>query len=118
MIATILSFILMGCGLFILGVATFGLFRFDDVLNRIHVAAKCDTLGAMFFLSGLAALEGFSFASFKLVLIILFQWLTNPVAIHFVARTEFHTATDLQKRCKIVDAPNISHEEALAHVDI
>jgi len=105
MILTILSFILMGCGLFILGVATSGIFRFDDVLNRIHVAAKCDTMGAIFFLSGLAVLEGFTLITFKLALILLFQWLTNPVAIHLVARTEFHTAQDLGDRCETLDAP-------------
>ena len=104
MIATILSFILMSCGLFILGVATLGIFRFDDVLNRIHVAAKCDTMGAILFLSGLAVLEGFSFVTLKLALILLFQWLTNPVAIHLVARTEFETAQDLKDRCEIIDA--------------
>ena len=105
MVRTILSFVLMGCGLFILGVATFGIFRLDDVLNRIHVAAKCDTMGAIFFLSGLAVLEGFGFVTFKLMLIILFQWLTNPVAFHLVARTELHTAPDLKDRCEIIDVP-------------
>jgi multicomponent Na+:H+ antiporter subunit G len=103
MTATFISLTLMGCGLFILGVATFGIFRFDDVFNRIHVAAKCDTMGAILFLSGLVVLEGVSFITFKLVLIILFQWLTNPVAIHFVAETEFRTATDLEDRCMIID---------------
>ena len=103
MIMTILPFILMGCGLFILGVATFGIFRFDDVLNRIHVAAKCDTVGAMFFLSGLAVLGGFGFVTLKLALIILFLWLTNPVALHLVARTELHTAPDIEDRCEFID---------------
>ena len=105
MIATILSFILMSCGLFILGIATLGIFRFDDVLNRIHVAAKCDTMGAIFFLSGLAVWEGFSFVTLKLALLLLFQWLTNPVAIHLVARTEFHTAQDIKDRCEFIGVP-------------
>ena len=104
MIRVILALTLMSFGLFILGVATFGIFRFDDILNRIHVAAKCDTLGAMFFLSGLAVLEGFSFITLKLALIMLFHWITNPVAIHFVARTEFQTASDLKDRCETIDA--------------
>ena len=34
-------------GVFVLCVATFGIFRFEYALNRIHVAAKCDTLGSM-----------------------------------------------------------------------
>ena len=106
MVITVISLILMTCGLFILGVATFGIFRFDDVFNRIHVAAKCDTLGAIFFLSGLAVLQGFSFITLKLVLIILFLWFTNPVSAHLVAKTEFQTASDINSRCETIDAPN------------
>ena len=104
MIETILSTLLMGCGLFILGIATLGVFRFDYVLNRIHVAAKCDTLGAIFFLSGLAVWEGLSLTTLKLLLIITFLWITNPVAAHLVARTEFRTNPDLENMCEVIEA--------------
>ena len=40
-------------GVFVLCVATFGIFRFEYALNRIHVAAKCDTLGSMLILPAL-----------------------------------------------------------------
>ena len=103
MIVTILAFILMGCGLFILGIATLGIFRFDDVLNRIHVAAKCDTMGAVLFLSGLAVWVGFNLTALKLILIIVFLWLSNPVAAHLIARTEFRTNPDLNGMCEIID---------------
>ncbi|MEL7624910.1 MAG: monovalent cation/H(+) antiporter subunit G [Clostridiales bacterium] len=102
MIRTVLAALLMGAGLFVLAVATLGIFRFRYVLNRIHVAAKCDTLGAMLFLSGLAVLEGFSFAAFKLILIIIFLWFTNPVASHLVTRVEFQTAAELEHECEVI----------------
>ena len=102
-VKTVLSLIFMGSGLFILGIATFGIFRFDYVLNRIHVATKCDTLGAIFFLSGLAVWSGWSLVTLKLVLIIAFLWLTNPVASHIVAKTELRTNPELEYKCEIID---------------
>jgi len=104
MIRIIITFLLMGGGLFVLGVATLGVFRFDYVLNRIHVAAKCDTLGAVLFLSGLAVWVGFNLTALKLILIIVFLWLSNPVAAHLIARTEFRTNPDLNGMCEIIDA--------------
>ena len=46
MIRLVIAAVLILGGLFVLGIATLGIFRFESVLNRIHVAAKCDTLGA------------------------------------------------------------------------
>ena len=60
-------------GVFVLCVATFGIFRFEYALNRIHVAAKCDTLGSML----------------------------NPAASHMVARAEAGSNPDLGKECGV-----------------
>ena len=72
MIRLSISALLIILGLFVLGVATFGIFRFDYVMNRLHVAAKTDTLGAMLVLTGLMVADGLSFISFKLLRIIIF----------------------------------------------
>jgi len=103
MIRTVISVLLISGGLFILGIATFGIFRFNYVLNRIHVAAKCDTLGSVLFLAGLAVWGGWSIVTLKLLLIAIFLWITNPVAIHLVARTEIRTNPDLEEMCEIID---------------
>jgi len=108
MIRMIVTFVLIGSGLFILGIATLGVFRFDNVLNRIHVAAKCDTMGAVLFLSGLAVWAGLSLATLKLVLIIVFLWISNPVAAHLIARTEFQTNAALIEKCDTIDAEDNS----------
>ena len=90
-------------GLFVLGVATLGIFRFESVLNRIHVAAKCDTLGALLVLAGLTVLAGPGAFSLKLVLVIAFLWLANPVASHLVARAEVATNERIGETCDILD---------------
>ena len=90
-------------GLFILGVATLGLFRLHYALNRIHAAAKCDTLGAMLALVGAAMLVGTTFTALKLFFLIVFIWLTNPVAVHLIGRAEVLTNPYIEDECEVVE---------------
>ena len=103
MIRVIVAEVLMFAGLFVLSVATVGIFRFSTMLNRIHVAAKCDTLGALLMLSGLIVLSGWNVFSLKLGLVIVFLWLCNPAASHLVARAEVKTNPELERICDFVD---------------
>ena len=115
MIRIIIAGALMLAGLFVLGIATIGIFRFSTMLNRIHVAAKCDTLGALLVLSGLIVLSGFNVFSLKLLLVIAFLWMCNPVASHLVARAEVRTNPDLESICDFVDMTNEAGGEDLNH---
>ena len=98
---TIIGTLFILSGLFIFAVATLGLFRFSYVLNRVHVAAKCDSLGSfliciglMFFANGLGSI-------IKLFVITLFVWLANPVASHLVCKIEVETNEELEKECEV-----------------
>lgn len=53
----------------------------------MHAAGKCDTLGALLVLIGLAALQGFGLASVKILLIAVFLFATSPTATHAIARS-------------------------------
>lgn len=103
MIRVIIGGVLIFAGLFVLGIATIGIFRLSTMLNRIHVAAKCDTLGALLVLSGLIVLSGFNVFSLKLALVIVFLWLCNPAASHLVARAEVKTNPNLEQICDFLD---------------
>lgn len=103
MIRVVIAGVLMLSGLFVLGIATLGIFRFSTMLNRIHVATKCDTLGALLVLSGLIVLSGWSVFSLKIGLVIVFLWLCNPAASHLVARAEVKTNPELDRICDFVD---------------
>lgn len=107
MIRLVIAAVLILGGLFVLGIATLGIFRFESVLNRIHVAAKCDTLGALLVLVGLTVLSGPGAFSLKLTLVIAFLWLTNPVASHLVARAEVATNERIGETCDILDLDDI-----------
>ena len=103
MIRVIIAGVLMLTGLFTLGVATVGIFRFSHMLNRIHVAAKCDSMGALLVLLGLIVLSGWNVFSLKLGLVVVFLWLCNPAASHLVARAEVKTNPELGQLCDFVD---------------
>jgi len=99
--------LLILAGLFILGIATLGIHRLDYVLNRIHVAAKCDTLGIMLILLGLIVSGVPMFSGFKMILIIAFMWLANPVSNHLIVSLEVKTNEKLAEHCKEVTDEDI-----------
>lgn len=93
------AFFIIG-GLIVAGVATYGLFKFKFVLNRMHAAALNDTLAILFVLLGLIIANGFNFVSLKLLLIILFLWFASPVASHLIARLEVATDKRVKDECE------------------
>lgn len=91
-------------GIFIYAVATFGIFKFKYVLNRMHIAAQSDTLGLLSCLIGVMILTGISWTTLKLALVILFFWIASPLTSHLVARAELSAhASDDQDQFEIHD---------------
>ncbi|MDD2954819.1 MAG: monovalent cation/H(+) antiporter subunit G [Oscillospiraceae bacterium] len=103
MIRILIAAALIAVGLFVYIVSTIGIFRFKYVLNRMHVAAQGDTLGALSILLGLIVLCGFSFHSLKMLLIIIFLWLASPVASHIIAKAETMTCRHLDKEYEVIE---------------
>ena len=86
--------VLVGLGAFFLFMGAIGLVRFPDFYARMHAAGKCDTLGVLLVLMGLAAHFGLSLASAKILLIAVFVFLTSPTATHAVARAALRNDPD------------------------
>lgn len=76
--------IVLGVLFFLLG--TLGLYRFPDFFTRMHAAGKCDTLGSLLIVTGLACYHGLSLGSVKIIFIAVFIFLTSPTATHAIAR--------------------------------
>lgn len=83
-----MSIFLFG-GLFFFLVGTLGILRFPDIFTRAHSAAKCDTLGAILCLFALMVFNGIDIVSFKILLILIFVWITNPTATHLISKAEY-----------------------------
>ncbi|MFW6006910.1 MAG: monovalent cation/H(+) antiporter subunit G [Bacillota bacterium] len=90
-IREILASLFMIGGLFFFFVGTIGLIRMPDIYTRMHASTKCDTLGVSLILTGLMINLGFTWISLKLILIIVFIWLTNPTAAHAIGRAAYDT---------------------------
>ena len=73
-------------GVFFLLTGAIGLLRFPDFLTRMHAAGKCDTLGSLLVVTGLACYDGIDLASVKMSLIAVFIFMTSPTATHVMAR--------------------------------
>ena len=92
---TVLAVLLVLIGVFFLIMGAVGLVRFPDFYTRMHAAGKCDTLGVLLVLIGLALLEGVDLASVKILLIAVFMFLTSPTATHAIARSAFTNKVQL-----------------------
>ncbi|AWB87099.1 monovalent cation/H(+) antiporter subunit G [Mycetocola zhujimingii] len=86
--------------------AGIGLFRFPDVLSRLHAATKPQILGLMCACAGVAVNDP-RIATFALLTaIIIFQGLTAPITAHMVARAAYrsnHLRRDLLIRDELAD---------------
>lgn len=67
-----------------------GILRFPDFYSRLHPAGKLDTLGLLLSLIGLALFNlhhfslGASLTSLKIILIVVFVFLSSPTATHAI----------------------------------
>jgi len=86
LIVEILSVILVALGLFLFASGTVGLIRLPDFYCRMHATGKCDTLGALLALFGLAVYNGFNLVSLKIIFIVIFIFVANPTATHAIGR--------------------------------
>ena len=91
-------------GMFTMIVAILGLYRFDFALNRIHSAAMGDTLSLFLFVLGLVIAVGWNVVALKLVLVLLLQWLTSPLASHMLAQFEYHADEHLAEHIDLSQA--------------
>lgn len=103
MIRFIIAAIFIIAGVIIIASAMVGNYRFGYVLNRMQVGATADTLGTMLVILGLIIISGINTISLKLIVMILFMWIANPVQSHFLARTEIISNEKITEECEVVN---------------
>ncbi len=87
--------VLLITGLFFFTGGAVGIIRFPDFYSRLHPAGKLDTAGLLFCMSGMAlyTLNDFSLGSvltaIKIMLIVVFVFLTSPTATHAIIDAGF-----------------------------
>jgi multicomponent Na+:H+ antiporter subunit G len=84
-----ISVFLITLGIFFMFVGSVGILRLPDFYSRTHTISKGDTLGIFMVIIGLIVYEGFTQSSLKLLLIVFFIALSNPVGSHALAKAAF-----------------------------
>ena len=88
------------CGALLLFSAGLGVLRMPDTYNRIQTGTKATTLGTILILVGLAFLH--PAWTFKLIILIFFVMLTNPVSSHALARAA-HAIGTAETESTVID---------------
>ena len=98
LIRFIIAAVLIMIGILIMVIQTFGVF---NALNRMHAAAMGDSLGIMMIVLGMMVIYGISFASLKLLTVLVVFWFASPVCSHLLAKLEVSTNEQIEDECEV-----------------
>ena len=98
----VLGTLLIILGLFVCFASVYGNYKFKYVVNRMHSTAMQDTLGLLSILLGLICFNGFNFVSLKLVLVVIFFWVSSPVCSHLIVRMEATTNSKIDDEMEVI----------------
>lgn len=110
----LLTAIFMTAGLISCIIGVIGVFRFRYAANRMHAAAINDTLGIALCMIGLAISAPDWASALKLLLVVVFFWISAPVASHLLCRLEVETNEEREKymTCHSYTGPEANAEPA------
>lgn len=91
-VAAVIGSVLIGFGLFFTFAMTVGMLRFPDAYTRLHAGTKGLTIGAGLLLVGVAARAPSAAFALRVLLVAVFLLVTNPIAIHAIARANYRSA--------------------------
>ncbi len=86
MVNVIISVLILAGAFFIL-VAAIGILRFNDLYGRLHATTKATSFGILLLLIGVGLFFNLIPVYVKALLIIVFIYLTAPLAAHSISKT-------------------------------
>lgn len=93
---TLIGAIITLAGSIFIFLGALGILRMPDVYNRMQTGTKATTLGSMLSLLGLGiATPGWLS---KIILLIIFIIITNPLSTHALARAAHHSGVKLTEK--------------------
>ncbi len=90
--ADILSWPFLISGVLFSIVGGIGLIRLPDLYSRMHAAGIVDTIGIALISIGLIIQAGASIVTVKLIIIVVFVFITSPTSTHALAKAALHGA--------------------------
>jgi multicomponent Na+:H+ antiporter subunit G len=110
-VADVLAAVCLLGGALLAFAAGVGLLRFPDLLSRMHAATKPQVLGQVLILLGLALRLREGPILWMLLLVVVFQLLTSPVAAHMVGRAGYRTGK-VGRELLVVDELTADQDDA------
>lgn len=98
MVKEIIAAIFIVLGILCISISVLGIYRFDNVLNRLHAAAITDTLGILLCQIGVFIIAYDALHRIKLIALVVFLWLASPVSTHIIAKCEILINTDAAQK--------------------
>jgi len=95
MVLEIFCLVLAAIGVFLQIVAAVGVVRMPDLLTRMHASSKAATLGAALIILAAGLHFGGTGPVVRAVLIILFLFITAPVAAHMIGRAGYRSGVKM-----------------------
>jgi multicomponent Na+:H+ antiporter subunit G len=94
MMKIIIAFLILAGAAFML-IAAIGLLRFKDLYSRMHATTKATSFGILLLIGGVSLLFCSGIVFLKALLIIVFIYLTAPLAAHAIASSFKNDDEDL-----------------------
>jgi multicomponent Na+:H+ antiporter subunit G len=83
----IIAAIFLFLGSFFILVAAIGIIRFNDLYSRMHATTKATSFGLLLIIVGVSLFFNIAVVWLKALLVIVFIYLTAPLAAHSVAKS-------------------------------
>ncbi len=83
----IVAVLFMLFGAFFILVAGIGLLRFKDLYSRMHATTKATSFGLLLIIIGVSLFFNVGVVWLKALLVIIFIYLTAPLAAHSIAKS-------------------------------
>ncbi len=93
----IIGYILICVGVLFIIVGLIGIFRFHNIYSRLLSAADVDTVGLVTILLGVVFIEGASWFSLKVLIIIGLILILNPIVSASIASSAYFSGYKLKK---------------------
>ncbi len=92
----LIGVLLIVAGVCFIAVGIIGVYRFHNFYARILSAADVDTVGLITILAGVIFIEGISWFSLKVLLILVFLLVLNPIVTSSIVSSAFHSGYKLK----------------------
>ena len=102
----VLSWCLMSSGCIFVLIGALGVLNLPEFWSRLHAASVVESAGMILLVAGLCVHSGLSLITVKLILLIVFLFLTGPTATHAVASAALVSGMKPKSDVKMNDLAN------------